>query len=66
MASNTRAATEAEPETDEIADLVAQTRSLADRVAELPNGPRKQRLKSAVDEMQAIVDQFESDGRDRN
>jgi len=58
MARNAPAATEAAIATEKVAELVAQTRSLADRVARLPVGPRKQRLKSALDEMQAIANQL--------
>ena len=56
MTSNIGAATEAKTETEAITELLTQARSLAARVATLPEGPRKQRLKSALDEMQAIAD----------
>ncbi len=60
MTSNARAAKEAKTEANEVAELISQAQSLAASVAKLPASPRKQRLQSALEEMQAIADELVS------
>lgn len=60
MTSNARAAKEAKSEANGLAELISQAQSLSARVAKLPDGPRKQRLQSALEEMQAIADELVS------
>jgi hypothetical protein len=58
-------ATEAEAGTGEIRDLLSQAGALADRVSKLRDGPRKEELKAALLELQAIAEELESESRGR-
>ena len=48
MTNKIPTATTAEPLTEEIADLRACALALAERVEKLPDGPRKEKLRSAL------------------
>jgi hypothetical protein len=61
MASETPEPTGAESETGEIKALLSQAQALADRVEKLHDGPRKENLKTALSELQNLIDQLESE-----
>ena len=63
MTSESPESADAEVGTSEIKDLLSQAGALADRVAKLRDGPRKEQLKDALSELQAIADQLKSDDR---
>jgi hypothetical protein len=48
MSRNNPEAAETEPRTEEFADLRAQAQALAERVEKMHDGPRKEKLRSAL------------------
>jgi hypothetical protein len=61
MQNEIPAASEAESGTGEIRELLNQAGALSDRVSKLRDGPRKEKLKAALLELQAIADDLAQD-----
>jgi hypothetical protein len=56
-------ATNAEPRTDDVSDILAQAQALAERVEAMPDGPMKQKLRAALAEIRADVEEFKPEVR---
>jgi hypothetical protein len=63
MPSESPESADAEVGTGDIKDLFKEAGALAERVAKLRDGPRKEQLKAALSELQAIADQLKSEDR---
>jgi hypothetical protein len=63
MPSESPESADAEVGTGDIKDLLKEAGALAERVAKLRDGPRKEQLKAALSELQAIADQLKSEDR---
>ena len=56
-------ATNAEPRTDDVSDILAQAQALAERVEAMPDGPMKEKLRAALAEIRANVEEFKPEVR---
>ena len=63
MTSESPESADAEVGTGEIKDLLNQAAALAERMAKLRDGPRKEQLNADLSELLAIADQLKSDDR---